>query len=632
MNMLKSSAPDRTTALDLRILRHVIRLVGGAAARLGVIERAPFGFCLRALCAPSLERLRLARRRLKPETLRAEREFLRFGEGLQRLAANCDEIVRHSERLLAVAAGEQGKEAIQAVKQLLHHPVAFIADFASDKAGLRANAERIQATIGRILLAEEQLFTSLKPLSHLRSSFHIEAARMTNEIFGSMDEEIEALLNTLQIQFRDKFSELRAMRQALLGFTQEYARHGKALGDRIASRSTILEEAFVKMDASVADNRRLQTGLVDATGGLSSEVSTMVVAMQTHDTVVQRLAHANKGLEVLSDKFRQLQNGTLGDSRRGLAGIAAIASLETAQVRSAREQLTQASLALLANVDVVISGVRRFDDDCIMMREYGQVSAGVHGTVQALLDSIEDTRRLVHETADAVRACSEPLKPLEELMASLSLDIATTGEQMHRLALNFQLAAARYGAGTGLEVLAERMAVISHDVSRICGEADQEVRALAGDVRQTLQCFANILADSARMTNLFGGNECQQLHQFRDATLNAFQKVGEFVDNARQTAANMQAVDFQRMCDDILPSIEASAANVAALSQELCEMLEAYEMQPEELRALKSQYTMQAERMVHDGCLDEIQPADTPDPGEPLSIASLGAGDNVELF
>jgi hypothetical protein len=629
--MPKSSAPDATPHLGFRALRRAMSLLAKAAAHFRPLEHVPVGFYLHELCAPSLERLRLARKRLKPETARAEKEFLAFGEGLQRLAANCDEIVRQGEDLLKVAAGDEGHGAIQAVRELLDRPLGFVSDFAFDSAGLRSNAERIQATVSRILLAEEELFTALKPLVHLRTSFHIESARLTNEIFGSMDEEIEALQNALQTQFSAKFSELRTLRMALTGFADEYTRRGTALADRVGKERATLLESFDKMDLRVADSCRLQTSLLDATGGLSQEVGIMVVAMQTHDTVVQRLAHANRGLEVLSNKFALLESGTLGDSRRGLANIAAIATLETAQVHSAREQLLQASLALLANVDGVVASVRRFDEDCIMMREFGQASAGVHGTVQILLDGIDETCQLVHETADAARACAKPMQPLEALVGSLSQDIAATGEQMHRLALNFQLAASRYGQGTGLEVLAERMAATSQDVSRICAVADQEVRTLAGDLRQTLDGFANIVAQSDCMRSLFGGNESQGLHEFRDATLGAFQKVGEFVDNARQTAAHMQAVDFQRMCEEILPEIETSAGDFAVLAQQLCETLGAHELHAEELRALKSQYTMHAERMVHDGCLGDVSQQENSDQPE-LVVAGSDLGDNVELF
>ena len=630
--MPKSSVPELTPPIGLRILRRSMRLVGRASRHVRIVERLPAGFYLRALCAQALVRLRRARKRLEPETARAEKEFLKFGEGLQRLAANCDQVVHQGQSLLTVAAGDEGNSAIQAVRELLDQPLAFVSDFAFDAAGLRNNAERIQATIVRILRAEQELFTALKPLAHLRASFHVESARLTNEIFGSMDEEIEALQNALQTQFSEKFAELRKLRKALAGFADEYARRGNALADRVERKRATLAASFDQMDASVAQSCRLQTGLLDATGGLSQEVGTMVVSMQTHDTVVQRLAHANKGLEVLSQKFAQLEEGTVADSRQGLANIAAIASLETAQIQSAREQLRVASLALLANVDGVVNGVRRFDEDCIMMREYGQASASVHGTVQILLDSIEETCRLVNEAADAARACSEPLQPLKAVVSSLSEDIAATSEQMHRLALNFQLAAARYGAGTGLEVLAERMAETSQDVSRICAGADQEVRTLAGDVRETLDGFGNIVGESFRMTALFGGDESQGLHNFRDATLKAFQKVGEFVDNARQTAAQMQAVNFQRMCDEVLPEIEVSVAQVAALAQELCETLDAHELHSDDLRALKGQYTMHAERMVHDGCLGEAEHVESSKDAVLVVAGSSDLGDNVELF
>jgi hypothetical protein len=131
---------------------------------------------------------------------------------------------------------------------------------------------------------------------------------------------------------------------------------------------------------------------------------------------------------------------------------------------------------------------------------------------------------------------------------------------------------------------------------------------------------------------LFGGTEPQGLHDFRDATLRAFQKVGDFVDNARQTAARMQTVDFHRMCDEILPEIETAAGQVAALAQELCATLGADELHSEELSALKRHYTMHAERMVHEGFLGDSGNANHSETAELVPAGASDLGDNVELF
>ena len=63
---------------------------------------------------------------------------------------------------------------------------------------------------------------------------------------------------------------------------------------------------------------------------------------------------------------------------------------------------------------------------------------------------------------------------------------------------------------------------------------------------------------------------------------------------------------------------------MAALAQELCETLEAYKLQSDDLRALKGQYTMQAERMVHDGSLGEAEHAES---SEAALLVAAGSSD-----
>ena len=283
-----------------------------------------------------MERLRRAQKELEPENARCEKEFLAFGEGLRNLSNHCDEILSGKERLLALAAGqEEGNEAVNAVRDLLASPLSFVSDFASDTAGLLRSAERTQTALARVLETEARLSRALEPLAYLRTLFHVESAQLTREMFGSMDEEIERLQNALRSEFVAKFAELRAMREALIRFTDEYAGRGRLLASRSVGIGRAMDKAFARMNDSVGVSGWVQNNVIDATSGLGSEVGSMVVALQTHDIVVQRLAHVGRGLDVLEGWLARLEAGDLGDACHSLARLSAVAHLEGAQVRSA---------------------------------------------------------------------------------------------------------------------------------------------------------------------------------------------------------------------------------------------------------------------------------------------------------
>lgn len=642
--MPTSSAHEQPSAgspghLPARQARALFGILGVIARYVPWINRLRMGGFLHAECAFTWERLRRAQSELQPENERCEKEFLAFGEGLRNLSEHCDEIVSRKERLLALATGQdEGNEAIEAVRELLEFPLSFVSGFAYDSAGLLASAGRTQAALARVLETEAELSRALDPLIYLRTLFHIESARLTSEMFGSMDEEIEGLQRALRTEFVAKFAELRAMRQALIRFTGEYAARARVLAERITAIRGALGKSFEQMKTSVAASGRMQSGIMDATSGLSADVGSMVVALQTHDIVVQRLAHVRRGLDVVGGLLGEVERGDLGYARRALAKLSAVAHLEAAQVHAACGQLSEASRTLFADVEAVVTGIHRFDEDCVMMRAYGQATSGVEGTVQTLLNTTEDTRALVREAAEAAQACSEPLAPLGALVSSVSHDMAHTGEYMRRLALNFQLSAARHGAGTGLEVLAARMAFTSGEVSRICAEADRQIAALASDLRITLDGFAGIVAGSAHMKDLFSGHEQEGLHELRDTTLTAFREVSSVLEIAHQTAAGMRAVDLTRLCGEILPEIESAAQEISKRTHELARILHADPLHADELRALRDQYTMHSERAVHATAIGETaenseRPHGNAGDAELATVglhADLGA--NVELF
>jgi hypothetical protein len=464
-------------------------------------------------------------------------------------------------------------------------------------------------------------------VAHLTLDLNVNAIRdAQGEYVGLV---VEAMQKVLETQFRTKFSELHDLRQALLGFAAEYEGRTRVLSARVTEKRATLNESFEAMKKGVAASCHLQNGILDVTGGLSADVNSMVVSLQSNDMVMQRVAHIHRGVEVLQRIYARMEDSSLGESRRSVATLAAIARLEAAQVRAARGQVSEAAQALRDHVGVVMQAVHDFDEDCLL-GEYGQAMGGVGGTIQILLECIEDTVVLVNEAAEAARACSRPLEPLGALVASLSEDIAQTGENMHRLALNVQLAAAQHGAGTGLEVLAERMAHIAGEVSRICQTVDTAISKLTGGLRHTLEGFAATVTESGQMRDLFSGNKSESLHEFRDATLTAFGEVGEIVAETHRTAAGMKAVDLNRMCDEILPEMEAALEEIANGAAELAATLGAEDLPADELLALRKQYTMQAERAVHAASVGGA--AGASDAELVMAGGDAELGDNVELF
>jgi len=101
----------------------------------------------------------------------------------------------------------------------------------------------------------------------------------------------------------------------------------------------------------------------------------MVVAMQSHYMVAQRVTHVRSGLEKLYQEFASPLAVDPAQTRERLPGFAAVARLQASQVRSAREQLSEASRTLWQTVEKVVGHVQSLDEDGLTMRDYSHITS-----------------------------------------------------------------------------------------------------------------------------------------------------------------------------------------------------------------------------------------------------------------
>jgi hypothetical protein len=569
-------------------------------------EFLPARLCLGAEVETAFAKLRQAEKRLEKESHAAEAEFLAFGSGLSELSSACTRIVKQGERLFALAIGkEQAEEEVGWTMRLLESPLEYLSRLGETAESAVTHAQRSDEAARQILAAESALAQALQPLVYIRTLFHIESAGRSGEVrqmFSALHSEIEELQSRVLNQFSKKFAELRDMRIELTNSDGERRSFAETLAPAASSLQIRLQRSFEELQTSISINSERRMGMAVVTDGLARDVEAMVVAMQAHDMVTQRVAHVRKGLQVLEHEYEDLMHASIGEARRRLPKLAMLARLEEAQLKSARKQLSDAADILHRSVEALISRIQELDEDCLVLKGSAQLTATSNGLVQTLLDSIEDSTELVTQASRASHSCLAPLRVLGAAASALTGDIDGTGEQMHRIAINTQLVAVQEGAGTGLEVLAGRIAVAAAEISTICHATEARFKDLGTHLEQAIDGFDCLHREGSVLQHTLdsqGRDRADALHQFRDQTLSVFSELGGAVDSARQLAAEMRSADLNWLSSGILRELESQIEEISHQIDQFCLMTNADRHDAGSLEDLARQYTMESERRVH---------------------------------
>jgi hypothetical protein len=312
--------------------------------------------------------------------------------------------------------------------------------------------------------------------------------------------------------------------------------------------------------------------------------------------------------------------------------------VQAGQVRSARLQMTDAISALHGSVDRVSERIRELDEDCLVLKGFENITAATGGSIQILLDGIESAGCMVKDAAAAARACQRPLSPLKALADGLASDIDNTGEKMCRIALNTQLIAVQQGSGTGLEVLAGKMAATAAAISQICQMAEKGLESLTLNLNETIHEHERIAEAGDLLTSAFEGPGAQRilaLHALRDSALQTMCELGAAADTSRLLIAQMKQTRLDRICD-VMAAIESALFALADWAGELSRDLNGPQVLSEEIERLARDYTMDSERQVHAIYLDHASQGVFPH-GDDAAATPVGALDgsldsNIELF
>ena len=115
-----------------------------------------------------------------------------------------------------------------------------------------------------------------------------------------------------------------------------------------------------------------------------------------------------------------------------------------------------AEAAIGSGVQRVLAFVTEMDLKCLSLAEFQKLTTSFDGTVQVLIEMIEEVRKLVARTVASACEASEMLRPIGCLASDLTANVRAMSFRIHLIGLNAQIQAAQATRDTqasGLEVL-----------------------------------------------------------------------------------------------------------------------------------------------------------------------------------
>jgi methyl-accepting chemotaxis protein len=559
-------------------------------------------------------------------TASSEAEFLRVGDRLREFFGRSQVLSKKAADVAARLSGEEAAEAARAIEELARE-----LDHRTLTAGQRiesaqATLEEFQVRLDKVLALGRFFQQMVKHMKIFKVYFRIEAAHLSGnaEEFHGLAEEVGK-----QAQFiGDRVNGLLERVRALYGELMRAAGRFQHLRTSRAGRD---QEARTRLTAcldgiGLRRRRSLEMAalLADRAQAVAAHLGEVVVSLQFHDIIRQRLEHVQSGL-------LELEKETDEKTIRSMTG------LQAAQLSGGHHDLETALTRMTTNLEGIGSRLRELSDGLTSDR-----TDSLAGTC-SFLDDLEKNLSSAGGALEQAQTAGQELdsaltgaaRMMEDIQGFLK-DVLEIGETVKYIALGATIKASRLGRdGAAIQVLAVEIRRLSADATLWSQEISETLRGLADSARILEQSSAGaenaaagpsdpVLSTlQARMETLRMENQVQALDmdQWNENVLSLAREVdGEAARvRAEQGFPDGLKKEVQRLEGLAGPGFlrRSTAASAAGTDP---------------WAGLAGRYTMASERVVHRTFVAGAPGASAKASPAGRKAADDDLGDNVELF
>ena len=581
----------------------VLRSLGGALSPW--IERfARQRHLARVTLAQACADLGSQRSEIHELTTELESRFQQFAQLLSDLSDNCRGTVEQSESLLELASGRgDAGNILDGTAERLAKPLQFLDGVSRGTGRMIDRLEQARQTMGRVLGYEAEIISTVAPLQIIQTLFRIEAAQLSSDVqndYAALTSEIATLQTQVREGIQSQFRGLEAARRALTEANSVLMVEQEAQARAIDVRRSSLTDAMGRLRHELDSNRHREVGLTRVSKALSREVDRAIVVLQSQDIVSQKLQHVEEALAELQEAGATLASASRESTGEAAARLFHVAAIQARQLQHASGEIRHAAQEAAAAVETILQRMSELDEDCLLLREFREVTVAVTGMVQVLLDTTHEVAGLVGGAATSAQRCCDCIRPVSALTLDLGATLDSLGDQIRILGLNAQIQAVKTGSGTGLEVLAARTADISAEMVSANSRMGGEFQSLREHIDTDRDALENWLrsADAFRAElSVSGGESEAQLHALRDRVLVLLTEVGQRVEAGRGIGQGMASLLELDRVADVVSSLEQ---HLTTIQNEASRLMSPDDHNDTRYTAhLQARYTMDSERKVH---------------------------------
>ncbi len=562
-----------------------------------------------------------------------EQDFLALGEDLMRLEAGCGDISRDAGELVACASGQDLHGALNRFSEELG-ALTGSAEAEAGNAGLR-DIDAVAGIVAELANVVSAFSKIVKHLSMLGIATRIESARLgaDGRGFSTLADDVEKLAHLIV----DHCAGISAKVEAL---------HGHVASARESTRGIVRaqQQCFELVTRELAANIAGLSEMSERSAGLSQELSRSaesirndiglaVQSLQSHDIVRQQIEHVE---QALTEVARVLDGDEAAQENAPelLAFVADVLTIQDSQLDSADTHFTEAAsrlrdslVSLAARIQEIGSAITTVTGQADTDNPLARVESGIATVKTALGDFASQGEALgtiMDSVAGTISGMGDSIEAIEEVGAEIEL-----------IAINASIKAAHTGeAGAALGVLALAIQRLSVDARR----QTDAVAAILKDIfnaSKTLQENASRYNDQSESWRVVGELDAV-LADAGVASRRSLELFGKLRDASATCGAHAarvaEGITFDRDIGARLETIRSALREQVDGARTL--VPEGGSGRSARLRQLYDQYTMEAERAVHEAAFGlAATPAVSAGAAEEGEAGQTGEfGDNVELF
>ncbi|MFP4474486.1 MAG: hypothetical protein ACLFOY_02935 [Desulfatibacillaceae bacterium] len=394
----------------------------------------------------------------------SESDFLNMYDALDDINTRAMELIQRGVNVLEALGGASQKGPLAEIEELALDVVNDLRRFQRTMTDHQDQVDAMSDEIETLGSRGETVERAGKELRMIAMCISLEISRLSvdRNFFNSFVKDIR--------EFADELCRVgRDINRSIAGAVNTQR---DAIRELYAGRSDLVrlaERAGPLVNQAVGEVRELMRGVVEAFENTEQHAQTiteqtgrLVMAMQYHDSMSQRLDHVTSALNHLSSQL----NGEPESGSETVPGAADVLGLQISQVRRLAEEATEVHGVLDAGFDLIISE----SDDMLRslgrLEQQNRVDASGLGTETAdpltrLMEIMGQCHSLLEESASIMERLVDHARGVHGVAAYLE-NVRRASGRLRILALNANLAATKAGFnGKALLVLATEVNKLS---------------------------------------------------------------------------------------------------------------------------------------------------------------------------